>query len=106
MKIPLSSRSPFIVAKAPLTQPGKSADDTAGRSAWLTASEAAEYLKVRTRSLLLWVRQGKIKAYALSGTKRRVWRLRREDIDAALLAHPVLMSETPTVLSKQERRIA
>jgi len=72
---------------------------------WLTASEAAAYLKVKVRSLLLWVRQGKIKGYALSGTRRRVWRFRREDLDAALLSHPVLMSETPTVLST-ERRIA
>ena len=44
------------------------------QSEWLTASEAAAYLKVKPRSLLLWVRQGKIKAYALSGTKRRIWR--------------------------------
>jgi excisionase family DNA binding protein len=34
-------------------------------SGWLTASEAAEYLKVQTRSLLLWVRQGKLQACAL-----------------------------------------
>jgi hypothetical protein len=27
-------------------------------SGWLTATEAAEYLKVQTRSLLLWVRKG------------------------------------------------
>jgi len=73
---------------------------------WLTAREAAAYLKVKVRSLLLWVRQGKIKGYALSGTRRRVWRFRREDLDAALLSHPVLMSETPTVLSTTERRIA
>ena len=72
---------------------------------WLTAREAAAYLKVKVRSLLLWVRQGKIKGYALSGTRRRVWRFRREDLDAALLSHPVLMSEKPTVLST-ERRIA
>jgi phage antirepressor YoqD-like protein len=31
-------------------------------SGWLTAREAAEYLKVKTRSLLLWVRQGKLQA--------------------------------------------
>ena len=74
-------------------------------SEWLNAKEAAAYLKVKVRSLLRWVRQGKIKAYALSGAKRHVWRFRREDLDAALLSHPVLMSETPTVLSI-ERRIA
>jgi excisionase family DNA binding protein len=38
---------------------------------WLTAAEAAAYLKVKSRTLLLWVRQGKVKAFALSGTRRR-----------------------------------
>jgi excisionase family DNA binding protein len=59
---------------------------------WLTASEAAHYLKVRTRTLLLWTRQGKVLGYALSGTKRRVWRYRREDLDHALLSHGVIGS--------------
>jgi excisionase family DNA binding protein len=69
---------------------------------WLTAAEAAQYLKVRVRTLLLWVRQGKLKAFALSGTKRRVWRFRREDLDAALLARPVLSSESPAVLTERK----
>jgi excisionase family DNA binding protein len=73
------------------------------QSDWLTASEAAVYLKVKLRSLLLWVRQGKLQAYALSGTKRRIWRFRKEDLDAALLASPVIPSKPLTVLS--ERRI-
>jgi excisionase family DNA binding protein len=64
---------------------------------WLTATEAAQYLKVKVRTLLLWVRQGKVKAFALSGTKRRVWRFRRPDLDAALLESPVLPSEAPSV---------
>ena len=65
---------------------------------WLTADEAAEYLKVKTRTLLLWVRQGKIKGHTLSGTKRRVWRFRKEDLDATLLANPVVHSFPPAVL--------
>jgi excisionase family DNA binding protein len=64
---------------------------------WLTAAEAAQYLKVKVRTLLLWVRQGKVKAFALSGTKRRVWRFRRSDLDAALLESPVLPSKAPSV---------
>lgn len=72
---------------------------------WLTADEAAQYLKCKPRSLLLWVRQGKVKAYALSGTKRRVWRFRREDLDAALVQSPVLASSMPTVLSIERRAI-
>jgi len=68
------------------------------QSDWLTANEAAEYLKVKKRSLLLWVREGKIKAYALSDTKRRIWRFRREDLDSALFAS-VIPSASPAVLT-------
>jgi excisionase family DNA binding protein len=66
-------------------------------SSWLTASEAAAYLRVKVRTLLLWARQGKVKAYALSGTERRVWRFRREDLDAALMESAVLVSLPPSV---------
>jgi excisionase family DNA binding protein len=52
---------------------------------WLTPGEGAAYLKVNRRTLLLWLRQGKVLGYPLSGTKRRVWRLRKADLDAMLL---------------------
>lgn len=52
---------------------------------WLAAAEAARYLKLRPRTLLVWVRQGKIKGFRLSGKKRHVWRFRTADLDAALL---------------------
>jgi len=68
---------------------------------WMTPTEAAAYLQVKVRTLLLWVRQGKVQAYALSGTKRRVWRFRCSDLNSALLAHPVIASASPTVLSKE-----
>jgi len=64
---------------------------------WLTAKEAAGYLKVKVRTLLLWVRQGKVKAFALSGIRRRVWRFRKQDLDAALLESAVLPSIPPSV---------
>ena len=70
---------------------------------WLTARAAAGYLKVKVRTLLLWVRQGKVKGFALSGTKRRVWRFRQSDLDAALLESAVLPSIPLSVRS--ERRI-
>ena len=54
------------------------------RSGWLTAEEAAEYLQVRTRTLLQWARQGKVKGYVLSGPRRHVWRFRLVDLDATL----------------------
>jgi len=43
-------------------------------SKWLTAREAASYLKVEPRTLLLWARQGRIKGYVLSGTERIGWK--------------------------------
>lgn len=52
---------------------------------WLTASEAASHLRVNTRTLLRWVRERKLKGYALSGTKRRIWRFLRDDLDSTLL---------------------
>jgi len=77
--------------------------NTDPQSNWLTASEAAEYLKVKPRSLLLWVRQGKVKAYALSGTKRRIWRFRREDLDTALFCQCSTI-EPLTVLPERRRQ--
>ena len=76
------------------------------QSEWLTAEEASRYLKVKTRSLLRWVRQEKVQAYALSGTKRRVWRFLKSDLDAALLSRPVVVS-SPTSLPvrSEERRV-
>jgi excisionase family DNA binding protein len=71
--------------------------DTIIQSQWLTVNEAAKYLKVKPRTLLLWVRHGKVKGFALSGTKRRVWRFRQRDLDAALLEASVLLSNTPSV---------
>jgi excisionase family DNA binding protein len=72
-------------------------DQTLTCNEWLTASEAAQYLKVKVRTLLLWVRQGKVKAFALSGTKRRVWRFRHMDLDVVLLESTVLPSALPSV---------
>jgi excisionase family DNA binding protein len=75
------------------------------RDEWLTPAEGAQYLKVKPRTLLLWIRQGKLKAYPLSGIKRRVWRLRKEDLDAAITASPVLPS-TPLSVRSPEGRIS
>lgn len=51
---------------------------------WLTANEAAHYLKVEPRTVLRWARERKIPAHALAGTQRRVWRFLREELDAML----------------------
>lgn len=63
-------------------------------SDWLTAGEAASYLKVKNRTLLMWARAGKLKAYVLSGTNRITWRFRIPDLDAML--------HVPAVLNSQE----
>jgi excisionase family DNA binding protein len=75
---------------------------TVPQSEWLTAGEAAEYLKVKPRSLLLWTRQGKIRGYALSGMRRRVWRFRKEDLDSALLSKSVISCDAPAVLTERK----
>jgi len=53
---------------------------------WLTAREAASYLRVSARVVLRWARKGQIPAYRLSGTRRCAWRFRAEDLDRHLVA--------------------
>ena len=53
-------------------------------SQWLTAKEAAQYLKVKPRTLLQWVRDKKVPAHRLSGIQRCVWRFLRPELDAIL----------------------
>jgi excisionase family DNA binding protein len=56
---------------------------------WLTTDEAAAYLKTEPRSLLRWVREGRVPAYRLSGTKRHVYRFLARDLDATLTGRQV-----------------
>ncbi len=51
---------------------------------WLTGREAAAYLRVNHRTVLLWARQGKIPAHKLSGTRRCVWRFLKPELDGML----------------------
>ena len=51
---------------------------------WLTANEAARYVKVKPRTLLQWAREKKIPAHRLSGVRRCVWRFRKWELDAIL----------------------
>lgn len=53
---------------------------------WLTAVEAARYLKVRPRTVLAWAKAGQLRGHILSGSKRITWRFRRSDLDAKMLA--------------------
>lgn len=76
---------------------------TSQTSNWLTATEAASYLKVEPRTLLTWVRQGRVKGFALSGTRRITWRFRHQDLDATLMEGPVLPYTPPSVALTKRR---
>ncbi len=62
-------------------------------SPWMTAAEAASYLRIETRTLLLWARQGKVKGHVLSGTHRQSWRFLQADLDAMLLEPSVALKK-------------
>lgn len=51
---------------------------------WLTAEEAAQYLKVKPRTILKWAKEARIPAHPLSGSKRVTWRFLRSELDAML----------------------
>jgi excisionase family DNA binding protein len=55
-------------------------------SEWLTAREAAAYLKIAPRTLVKWAKTGRIPAHRLSGTGRITWRFLRSELDAMLCA--------------------
>lgn len=54
-------------------------------SEWLTAKEAAQYLRVAHRTVLEWAKTGKIPAHKLSGTARVTWRFRADELDSAMM---------------------
>jgi excisionase family DNA binding protein len=55
---------------------------------WLTAREAAAYLKVAHRTVLEWAKTGRIPAHRLSGIVRVTWRFRTAELDGAMMAAP------------------
>ncbi len=55
---------------------------------WLNASEAADYLKVKPRTVLKWAKEGRIPAHPLSGSQRITWRFLKSELDSAMLASP------------------
>jgi excisionase family DNA binding protein len=57
-------------------------------SLWLTATEAAQYLKVKPRTILKWAKEGRIPAHKLSGCQRVTWRFLKSELDSAMLAPP------------------
>jgi excisionase family DNA binding protein len=61
---------------------------TFSRSEWLTAREAAAYLKVAHRTILEWAKKGLIPAHRLSGALRVTWRFRADELDGAMMGPP------------------
>ncbi len=57
---------------------------TFAQSEWLTAREAAAYLKVAHRTVLEWAKTGRIPSHRLSGTLRVTYRFRAAELDAML----------------------
>ena len=51
---------------------------------WMTAKEAAAYLRISHRTILAWAKSRKIRGHVLSGTRRVTWRFLRTDLDATL----------------------
>jgi excisionase family DNA binding protein len=51
---------------------------------WLTANEAAAYLRVKHRTVLKWAKDGRIPAHPLPGFKRVTWRFLKSELDAML----------------------
>ena len=71
--------------KSPTTNPSKNSPPIAfTESEWLTSNEAAQYLKVKPRTLQQWARERKVPAHRLSGVERCVWRFLRPELDAML----------------------
>jgi excisionase family DNA binding protein len=60
---------------------------------WLTAAEAAQYLRVSPRTIVEWARAGKIRGHVLSGLQRHTWRFRTIDLDATMESPAVLQTE-------------
>ncbi|MGH9560975.1 MAG: helix-turn-helix domain-containing protein [Terracidiphilus sp.] len=51
---------------------------------WLNSTEAAEHLKIKPRTLVLWAREGRIPGHKLSGSQRVTRRFLRQELDAML----------------------
>jgi excisionase family DNA binding protein len=51
---------------------------------WLNAAEAAAYLRVSHRTVLLWAKLGRIPAHKLSGAARITFRFCADELDSFL----------------------
>lgn len=86
-----SRTSPAAPYDASRTSAAELSSD-APHSTWLTAAEAARYLKIKTRTILFWAWCGKIKAYSMTGATPSVWRFAQRDADAILIHSSLVLS--------------
>lgn len=72
---------------------------------WLTTEEAASYLKVRPRMLLVWARSGIVRGHSI-GTRRKVWRFLAQELDQCLVedCDPDMVS-SPRLTVAPERNV-
>jgi hypothetical protein len=66
----------------------------------------ADFLAVKRREILQWARAGLIPAHPLGHGKRRTWRFRLSDVNAAVLSwtrptRPIIPSGSPPVARKR-----
>jgi len=80
----IMSRGELVNAAAPQNFPMLGDLMNNLNSNWLTANEAAGYLRIKPATLLMWARQGKVQGRILSGTHRHVWRFQTSDLDAMM----------------------
>jgi excisionase family DNA binding protein len=57
---------------------------TAANSPWMNAREAAQYLRVAHRTVLIWAKEGRIPCHRLSGTLHVTYRFLASELDAML----------------------
>ena len=70
---------------------------------WLSLKEAAAYLKIEPRTLAFWTRNGMIRGYRLSGTRRITWRFLQSDLDEHLR---LTASRAPFVVASTRSSVA
>ena len=64
--------------------PGKEGTVNMESVEWLNTTEAAQHLRIKPRTLVVWVREGKVPGHRLSGNRRVTWRFLRHELDAML----------------------
>lgn len=55
---------------------------------WITAKEAAVYLKLHPSTVLKWAKRGAIPAHKLSRSARVIWRFSKSELDEYLKSRP------------------